>query len=184
MKQILLILNLTLVGLLLSTAVCTAQDPEPPITWKGNGVSTFIGQDETNDMDIDVRIHIDENGAVTGEVSSEEGSASIKKFYYAEAQTYEWREYQTRAVVIILVINEDGDNPLVVLMRGRVLVNRLLYGETLIIRLSSDIESALDMNDKSAILFDPKNLPQGLSNVIDKAMPIGLFKVEGAMSSE
>ncbi len=182
MKHIVRAVGLAVVGVMLLGTAGAAQDPEPPLKWKGSGVSSFISKDGTNDISFDIEINIDADGMVSGKAWTEDGNAPIKQLYYGEKVEFEFPELGARKIILVLIIEEDSDEPSVVIMNGRVLVDRFCYGEVLIRRLSTeDLEEALDIGNNLATPIDENALPEGLKKALSLCIPLGCFKMSGTV---
>ncbi|MFH1740912.1 MAG: hypothetical protein ABIH23_18050, partial [bacterium] len=134
------IIGIAVAGIMLLGMTSVAQDPEPPFTWKGKGVASFISKEGPNDVHFDIQIRIDADGTVSGKTSTDDGSADIERLYYGEKVKFELPELTARRLVLVLMINKDSDNPSVVIMNGRTLVDKFCYGELLIRRISADLK--------------------------------------------
>jgi len=128
---------------------CLAQDPELPFTWEGKGSLSFISQGGTEDIEFDFELSIDEQGMFTGQASTEDGTSEIKHVFYTEKKQYDYPGFFSRNLVIVLVINEYGDNPLLIVLNGRILMDKFFYGEEMLTRFEedSDIAKALGVGN-------------------------------------
>lgn len=166
---------------------CLAQDPEPPLTWKGEGVASMISSEEgVRDLNFNVRLHIDAAGMVKGEVYTDEGSASIERFYYGERVTFGSSELVAQRIVIVIMIGKTSDDPTLVIMDGRSLADQFCYGELLVKRYEKDgdIEKGLDIGNKTAEEVYESYMPTGLKNALKKSTPWGCFQMSGKFVTE
>ncbi len=165
---------------------CMAQDVEPPFTWEGKGTGSFISESGTNEINFQFEMSIDEQGMVDGKTSNEDGTSKIKHVFYTEKKQYDWPGFFTRNIVIVLMLNEDGDNPMLGVLNGRILVDKFLYGEILLTgyETGSDAANALGVDDPEATLMEGDELPNSLRSVLKKCFPIGTVKIEGDYKQE
>jgi len=160
---------------------CMAQDVEPPFTWEGKGIVSFISQGGIEDIDFQFALSIDEQGMFEGQTSNEDGTSKIKHVFYTEKKQYEFPGFFSRNLVIVLVINEYGDDPLLSVLDGRILVDKFFYGETLLTRFEegSDTAKALGVGNSYATLMEDDELPGSLKSALKKCLPFGMVKIEG-----
>ena len=160
---------------------CMAQNMEPPFTWEGKGVASFISEGGTEEIDFQFEMSIDEHGMVDGKTSSEGGASKIKHVFYTEPKQYDLPGFFTRKIVIVLMFNEYGDNPMLTVLNGRLLVDKFLYGEVMLTRYEegSDTARALGIGNSEATLMEEDDLPDSLRSVLNKCFPIGMVKIEG-----
>jgi len=160
---------------------CMAQDVEPPFTWEGKGSASFISEGGIEEFDFQFEMSIDEQGMVDGKASNEDGTSKIKHVFYTEKKQYEFPGFFSRNLVIILVINEYGDNPMLSVLNGRILVDKFFYGETLLTRYEegSDTAKALGVGNSYATLMEDDELPGSLKSALKKCLPFGVVKIEG-----
>ena len=148
-----------------------------PLTWKGKGVSSFISRDGTEEIQFNIRIHIDVDGIVEGEAYTDDGSASIAQLYYGEKVSFELPEFDARKLILVLVINEDSDNPSLIIMNGRMLVDRFCYGEIFVKRYEEG--EGLDIDNNFATPIDEEYLPSEIRRALKDSLPIGCFQMTG-----
>jgi len=160
---------------------CMAQDVEPPFTWEGKGSVLFISQGGTEDIDFQFELSIDEQGMFEGQTSNEDGTSKIKHVFYTEKKQYDFPGFFSRNLVIVLMINEYGDNPLLSVLDGRILVDRFFYGEVMLTRFEegSDTAKALGIGNPQATLMEDDELPSSLKSALKKCLPFGMVKIEG-----
>ena len=160
---------------------CMAQEVDPPFTWEGNGSGWFIGEGGIEKFDLQLELAVDEQGMVKGQTSSENGNAKIKHLFYTEPKQYDFPGFFTRKIVIVFMLNEYGDNPMLSILNGRLLVDKFLYGEVMLTRYEagSDRAKALGIGDPEATLMEPDELPNSLKTVLKKCFPFGTVKIEG-----
>jgi hypothetical protein len=129
---------------------------------------------------------IDEDGRFTGQASTNDGASRIKHVFYTDAKPYSLPGYFTRNIVIVLMINEYSDNPMLSVLNGRVLVDRFFYGEVLLARYEpgSDTAAGLGVGDPVATEMEPDELPYSLRSAMDKCLPLGVVQIEGKYREE
>jgi len=159
-----------------------AQELEPPFTWKGKGLVNFVNEQGIKEVNFSLELSVDSNGGIKGKASNEEGSSAIKHVFYGERVEYELPGYYARKAMLVLAINEEGSNPMLLVLNGRLLAGRFYSGEALIKRYepSSETDKALGVGDPVATLMDEDNPPTPLKSALKKLMPIGTVKIEGA----
>ncbi|MFB0556166.1 MAG: DUF1080 domain-containing protein [Phycisphaerae bacterium] len=160
---------------------CMAQDVEPPFTWEGKGSGSFISQRGIEDIDFQFELSIDEQGMFEGQTSNEDGTSKIKHVFYTEKKQYDFPGFFSRNLVIVLVINEYGDDPLLSVLDGRILVDKFFYGEAMLTRFEegSDTAKALGVGNPQATLMEDDELPSSLKSALKKCLPFGMVKIEG-----
>jgi hypothetical protein len=121
-------LVLALVAAVMMGMPCMAQDVEPPFTWEGKGAGSFISQGGIEELDFQFELAVDEEGMVKGQTNSENGIARIKHLFYTEPKQYDFPDFFTRKIVIVFMLNEDSDTPILSILNGRILVDKFLYG--------------------------------------------------------
>lgn len=160
---------------------CMAQDVEPPFTWEGKGVGTFISQYGTDEIEFQFEMFVDEEGMVKGQTSNQDGISKIKHVFYAEPKQYDFPGFFSRKIVIVLMINEYGDTPMLSVLNGRILMDKFLYGEVMLAQYEqgSNTARALGVGDPEATLMYGDDLPTGLKSALKKCLPLGMVKIEG-----
>jgi hypothetical protein len=174
-------LVLTFVAAVMMGVLCMAQDVEPPFTWEGEGSGSFISEYGTEEADLQFVLSIDEQGMFEGQTSTDDGTAKIQHVFYTEKKQYEFPGFFSRKLVVVMLINEYGSNPMLSVLNGRVLVDRFLYGEVMLTRYEqgSDIAKALGVGNSVATLMEDDELPGSLKSALKKCLPFGVVKIEG-----
>ncbi len=172
---------LTFVAAVMMGMPCMAQDVEPPFTWEGKGSASFISQGGTEDIDFQFELSIDEQGMFEGQTSSEDGTSKIKHVFYTEQKQYDFPGFFSRNLVIVLMFNEYGDNPMLSVLNGRILVDKFFYGEVMLTSFEegSDTARALGIGNSYATLMEGDELPYSLKSALKKCLPFGMVKIEG-----
>ena len=165
---------------------CMAQDVEPPFTWEGKGVASFISEGGIEETDFQFELSVDEQGMVDGKASNEDGTTKIKHVFYSEPKQYELPGFFTRNIVIVLMFNEYSDNRMLSIVNGRILVGKFLYGEMMLTayEAGSDTAKALGIGDSEATLMEGDELPNSLKSAMKKCLPLGIVKIEGGYKNE
>jgi len=160
---------------------CMAQDVEPPFTWEGQGTASLISEGGTEEIDFQFELSIDEQGMFEGKTSNEDGSSTIKHVFYTEPKQYDFPGFFSRNLVIVLMFNEYGDNPLLSVLNGRILVDKFFYGEAMLTSFEegSDTAKALGIGNPQATLMEDDELPSSLKSALKKCLPFGTVKIEG-----
>ena len=160
---------------------CMAQDTELPLKWEGKGSVSFIGQYGTEDVDFQFELSIDEQGMFKGQTSTDDGTSEIKHVFCTEKKEYDYPGFFSRNLIIVLVINEYGDNPMLSVLNGRILMDKFFYGETMLtgFKEDSDIAKALGVGNPQATLMEDDELPWELKSALKKCIPFGVVKIEG-----
>ncbi|MHC4088369.1 MAG: 3-keto-disaccharide hydrolase [Planctomycetota bacterium] len=181
MKHSTTTLVLAFIGAVMMGMPCMAQEVEPPFTWEGKGAGSFISEGGIEDLDFQFELAVDEQGMVKGQTSSENGIARIKHVFYTETKQYEFPGFFSRNIVIVFMLNEDGDTPMLSILNGRILVDRFLYGEVLLTmyEAGSDTAEALGVGDPEATLMEGDELPSSLKSTLKKCLPFGTAKIVG-----
>ncbi len=160
---------------------CIAQDVEPPFTWEGKGSGSFIGEGGIEEFDFQFELSVDEQGMFKGQSSNEQGISRIKHVFYTEPKQYDFPGFFSRNIVIVLVINEYGNTPMLSVLNGRLLVDKFLYGEVLATGYEegSETAKALGVGNSEATLMEGDELPDSLKAAMKKCIPIGMAKIQG-----
>lgn len=171
-------------AIMLLGSVCMAQ--EPPLTWKGKGVASFMGEYGVEDLEFEIKLHIDEAGMIKGETKTDDGGAQIERLYYSQKKEYEFGEFSAQEVVFVLLTDSDSDSPMMIILDGRVLVDKFCYGELLLKQYEKDgsVEKGLDIGDKMAAEIYEGYPPEGLKAARKKCVPFGYFKITGGFVTE
>ena len=72
MKPVTTTLVLGLVVAMMTGTPCMARDVEPPFTWEGKGVVSFISEEGTEEIDFQFELSVDEQGMIEGHTSNKE----------------------------------------------------------------------------------------------------------------
>jgi len=160
---------------------CMAQDAEPPFTWEGKGSGSLISEGGIEDINFEFELSIDEQGMFKGQASNEEGASRILHVFYTEPKQYDFPGFFSRRLVVVMLINEYGDNPMLSVLNGRVVVDKFLYGEVMLIgyEQGSDTAKALGVGNPEVTLIEDDELPYGLKSALKECLPIGVVKIEG-----
>ena len=175
-----LIIGATAIVTLLATTT-QAQEAEPPFTWKGKGLVSFIAEYGINEINFDFDLAVDTNGGIKGKTTSNEGSSTLKHMFYGDRIDHPLPGYFSRKAILVLTINEQGSDPMLLVLNGRLLAGRLFTGEVLVKRYepSSDTDRALGVGNSIATSIDEDYLPSSLKSALKGTMPIGTVKIEG-----
>ena len=165
---------------------CVAQDVELPFTWEGKGSASFFSQGGIEEIDFQFELSVDEQGMVDGKTSNEDGTSKIKHVFVTEPKQYDFPGFFTRNIVIVLMFDEYGGNPMLGVLNGRILVGKFLYGEMMLTRYEqgSDTARVLGVGNPEATLMEGDELPNSLRSVLKKCLPVGMVKIEGDYNSE
>jgi len=168
------------VAALLGT-VSLAQEVEPPFTWKGKGVVSFIAEQGVKEVSFNFNLAVDSSGGIKGKTTSDEGESTVKHVFYAERVEHPIANYYSRKAMLVLAINEDGSNPVLAVLNGRLLAGKFFSGEVLVKRYEPENETdkALGVGNPVATLIEEDSLPDSLKSALKKLMPIGTVKIEG-----
>jgi hypothetical protein len=163
--------------------VTLAQEVQPPFTWKGKGLASLIAEQGINEVNFDFELAVDGNGGLKGKTTGDEGSATIKHMFYGEqVDHHELPGYHFRRAIIVLAFNEQGGDPMLLVLDGRLLAGRFFTGELLMKRYEpySETDKALGVGDPMATPMDEDYLPSSLKSALRKTLPFGMVKIEGA----
>lgn len=165
---------------------CMAQDVEPPFVWKGEGDAAFISQYGTEEIDFEFELSVDQQGMFEGQTSNEDGVSKIKHLFYSEKKQYDYPGFFTRNIVVVLLLNEYGNDPMLSILNGRLLMDKFFYGEVMLARYEAggDIAKALGVGDPVATLVEADELPYEVKSALKKCLPIGAVKIEGDYKEE
>jgi hypothetical protein len=165
-------------GLTLFGMVALAAEPEPPLTWKGKGEATFVSEGGTRDLKFDLTLNVDKDGNVSGETSTEDGSAKIERLYYSESVKAEMPRLESRKMILVLSLKTD--TPTLIIMNGQALSNTFCYGELRAGRMSAEgLKESLAIGNKEATLMEGGTLPSGVQKALQKCSPIGCYQITG-----
>ncbi len=168
------IVLLLVVGLLIGiTSTAGAQDPDLPLDWKGEGKARVLKNNEFDSVNFTAAIYIGENEKVSGEFSNGEDKVELKKLYYSTPSN------GARKLILVLV-KETGDNPMLLVLEGRVLKGIMYYGEILAKRYEADgeVETNLDLDNQYIQEIYTGYAPSSLENAKNACIPMGAFIIE------
>ena len=185
MNQLMRMSGVFFVAFLVLGLTASAQDKEPPFTWKGEGVSTMYGNEGPRDVDFDIELKVDEEGKVTGYAATDDGEAPIKKMLYGERKDHLLPEGRySREIIVVVMVNEYGDNPFLIIMKGNVLMDQYFYGETFFTRYEKGgvVDKGFQLDNKIATPLSED--PSAIKAALQECMPGGHFKTEGKFMQE
>ncbi len=164
---------------------CLAQEVEPPFRWKGEGAASLISENGIEDLGFQFELSIDEQGMFGGQTRNEDGSSKVKHVFYADQEQHEFG-IVSRKVVLVLLINEYGNDPMLCVLDGRLLVEKFFYGEVMLARYEagSDTAQALGVGQPVATFMEGGELPWKAKSELKKCLPIGTVKIEGDYQQE
>ena len=165
-----------------SGTVSLAQEVEPPFSWKGKGLVSFIAEYGINEINFNFEFAVDADGNVKGKTTTEDSESTMKHMFYGERVEHQLPGYYSRKVILVLVINEQRDEPMLAVLNGRLLGGRFFSGEVRIKRYEPDSETdkALGVGDPMSTQIEEDYLPNSLKSALKKTMPVGTVKIEGA----
>ncbi|MHC4700875.1 MAG: hypothetical protein ACYTFQ_09895, partial [Planctomycetota bacterium] len=160
---------------------CVAQDVEPPFTWEGKGSGSFMSARGSEDLDFQFELSVDEQGMFKGGTSSDEGPSSIKHVFYTEKKQYQFPGFFSRNIVIVFTFTDNSGVPILSVLNGRILLDKLLYGEVMVTRYEegSDTARALGVGNPEATLMEGDELPYSLKSALKECVPFGTVQIEG-----
>ncbi len=160
---------------------CFARELEPPFTWEGDGEAALISENGSREFTFQFTLSVDAQGKVSGASSTDEGSSTIKHVFYSDKQEYGFSGYFTRKIIIVLMMNEESGTPIMSIVNGRILLDKLLYGELLLARYEagSDVADALGVDRPEATLLKDGEPPEALHSALDTCIPLGCAKIVG-----
>ena len=164
---------------------CIAQGVEPPFTWGGEGTASLVSEDGINEIDFQFELSVDEQGMFEGQTSREDGASRIKHVFYADEARHEFGMF-SRKVVIVLIINEYGDDPILSILNGRLLVDRFFHGEVLLARYEEggDTARALGVGSPEATYMQDGELPGKVKSVLKECLPVGTVQIKGGYKQQ
>lgn len=176
------ILGWSLTAIAVLGTASAAAEIEPPFTWKGKGVASFIAEYGIDEIQFTLEVSVDAEGQIKGKTSSDEGESSLKHMFYGERVEHEVPGYYSRKSILVLMLNETSDEPMLIVLDGRLLAGRFFAGEARVKRYEKGSESdkALGVGDLVATAIDEDYLPSNLRTALKKSMPWGTVKIEGA----
>ena len=177
-------LSILTMGVFLISGMALAQEPDVPLTWKGEGEATFFTSDGEEEIDFDLEFHVDSDGYVSGKTTTDDGGSDLEKLYYGDPDDAQYPALDSRKLILVLSVESSGSQYLVIL-DGRVLADKHFYGELRLARASSgDIKDALDIGNKQATAIYEDSLPSSLKKAFRKSVPMGHFEVDGNLVSD
>ncbi len=164
---------------------CVAQGVEPPFTWEGKGTASLVSEGGINKIEFQFELSVDEQGMFEGRTSNEDGTSRIKHVFYADEAHHEFGVF-SRKVAIVLMINEYGNDPILSILNGRLLIDRFFYGEVLLARYEegSDTARALGVGSPEATYMQDGELSWRVKSVLKECLPVGMVKIEGDYKDE
>ncbi|MHC4567995.1 MAG: 3-keto-disaccharide hydrolase [Planctomycetota bacterium] len=160
---------------------CVAQDVQPPFTWEGEGSGSLLSEGGIEDISFRFELSIDEQGMFKGQASNEEGISRIMHVFCTEPKQYDFPSFFSRKLVVVFLINEYGDNPMLSILNGHVAVDKFIFGEVMLTgyEQGSDTAKALGVGNPEVTLMEDDELPYSLKSALKKCLPIGIVKIEG-----
>ena len=161
---------------------CVAQDVEVPFTWQGKGTGSFPGDQGIEEVDLQLELSVDAQGMVSGKAMTDDGASPIKHVFYTDKKSYdEIPGFFTRKLVIVFLIDEYGDNPMLAVVNGRALTDKFLYGEVMLTRYETDSETskALGVGNPEATWMVGDEPSSRLKSVLNDGLPFGTVKFQG-----
>lgn len=162
--------------------VTLAQEVQPPFAWKGKGLASLIAEQGINEVSFNFELAVDANGGVKGKTTSDQGNSELKHLFYGERVEHELPGYYSRKAILVLAFNEQGSDPLLLILNGRLLADRFFTGDMLIKRYEpyEETDKALGVGDPTATPIYEDYLPSSLKSALKKTLPFGAVKIEGA----
>ena len=177
LQKSVLLFGLMLLPALLLAPACVAQDVPLPLTWKGEGKSAVLVQDEMMEIEFSATINVDTDGWVSGKFATDEGEAKIERLYY------EGSDENGRKLVLVAVTKEDYNAKLMI-FSGRMLKGKFFYGEVFMKLYEKDgkVEKGLNLSDKVAQEIYSDYIPSGLKEALKTCKPVGVFGIVGGFA--
>ena len=174
-------LVLAFVIAMMMAAPCMAQDAEPPFTWEGEGSGSLLSEVGIEDINFQFELSIDEQGMFKGQASNEEGTSKIMHVFCTQPKQYDLPSFFSRKLVVVMLINEYGNTPMLSILNGHAVVDKFIFGEVMLARYEqgSDTAKALGVGNPEATLMEDDELPYGLESALKKCLPFGMVKIEG-----
>ncbi|MHC4166697.1 MAG: hypothetical protein ACYSWQ_07055 [Planctomycetota bacterium] len=143
---------------------CVAQDVQPPFTWEGEGSGSLLSEGGIEDISFRFELSIDEQGMFKGQASNEEGISRIMHVFCTEPKQYDFPSFFSRKLVVVFLINEYGDNPMLSILNGHVAVDKFIFGEVMLTgyEQGSDTAKALGVGNPEVTLMEDDELPYSL----------------------
>jgi len=175
MKQKAVKILLVFVGLIGFTAhSAMSQDVELPLHWKGDGNAKIMTREGLKTVSFNANIHVGEEGEVSGEFSNDEGRVELKKLYYS---------YPSEGIrkLYLVLANENSDEPMLIVMEGRMIKDEFFYGEVFIKAYESngEVEENLNLDSEFAQEIYTGYIPSSLETAVKECRPMGAFVIEG-----
>ena len=172
---------LTSIVAMMMALPCMAQDVEPPFTWEGKGSGSLLGEGGIEEITFDFELSIDEQGMFKGQASNEEGASRIMHVFYTEPKQYGLPSFFSRRLIVVMLINEYGDNPMLSILNGHAAVDKYIFGEVMLTgyEQGSDTAKALGVGNPEVTLMENDELPYGLKSALNECLPFGTVMIEG-----
>lgn len=185
MRQWTRTLVITVIAALIIGVSCLAQSVEPPFAWEGEGKASLISEDGITEIQFDFELSVDEQGVFEGQTSNEDGASRVKHVFYADEEHHEFGVF-SRKVALVLAVNEYGNDPILSILNGRLLVGRFFYGEVLFARYEagSDTAKALGVGRSEATYMPDGELPWSVKSVLKECLPVGTVQIEGRYNQQ
>ncbi len=156
-------------------APVVAQEDVPlPISWNGEGhLAAIFEADEVDTAEFDIELTIDEDGWVTGEITSDQKTAKVERFYYTQPSK------DVRKVVLIVVTQDD--EPMLGIFDGKSKKDKLYFGDLYIksFEEQGEIEQDLDLGNLMATEIWSDYIPSALKKAMKESELVGGFGIKG-----
>ena len=181
MKYSINALVLAFIVAMMMAVPCIAQDIELPFTWEGKGSGSLISEGGIEEINFDFELSIDEQGMFKGQASNEEGTSRIMHVFCTEPKQYGFPNFFSRRLIVVMLINEYGDNPMLSILNGHVVVDKYVFGEVMLTAYEqgSDTAKTLGVGNPEVTLMEDDELPYGLKSALNKCLPFGTVMIEG-----
>jgi hypothetical protein len=158
---------------------CIAQDVEPPFTWKGEGTTSWFNSAGISKDNIKFELSVDEEGMIDGRLHTKGKAKAIKHIFYTEMKKYGFLHARNLVLVFLRVV--ENNTPVLSIFNGRIVEDRFIYGEVLLIQCKWDSDTArvLGLDEAKATLMEGDDLPDKLKAVLKKGVPCGTTVIEG-----
>ncbi|MHC4628017.1 MAG: hypothetical protein ACYTDV_13640, partial [Planctomycetota bacterium] len=152
---------------------CMAQDVEPPFTWEGKGSGSLLSEGGIEEITFDFELSVDEQGMFKGQASNEEGISRIVHVFCTEPKQYGFPSFFSRKLVVVMLINEYGNNPMLSILNGHAAVDKYIFGEVMLTgyEQGSETAKALGVGNPEVTLMEDDELPYGLKSALKKCLP-------------
>jgi hypothetical protein len=170
---------LTLIAAVMISSPCIAQDVEPPFIWKGEGTTSWFSSSGISKANIKFELSVDKQGMVDGGLHTGDKIRPIKHIFYTEMKKYGPLEARNLVIVFLRVV--ENNVPVLSIFNGRIVDDRFIYGEVLLIQCKWDSDTArvLGLDAAKATLMEGDDLPDKLQAVLKKGVPCGATVIEG-----